>query len=282
MCVLSGGLGPTHDDRTVETLARVAGRELHVDAGLAREIEGVSRAVAQRLGRPYADFAAGVRKQASLPDGAVALGLAGTAPAVLLERDGGLAVALPGPPGELRRLWPKVLESAALRRLLERVDAPRHRILRFFGPSESAVAGALEQGGEGGLEVTVCAHDLEIRVDLLVRAGAEERAERVEKALREHFAADLFAEDERPIEEIVLERCRALGLPPRHRRVLHRRARRRPPDGRRRRQRRLRGRRHRLLQPAQDAAAGRSRGRAGAPRCRLGGGGGSDGAGRPG
>jgi nicotinamide-nucleotide amidase len=214
VCVLSGGLGPTHDDRTVETLARVAGRELRVDAGLAREIEGVSRTVAQRLGRPYADFAAGVRKQASLPDGAVALGLAGTAPAVLLERDGGLAVALPGPPGELRRLWPKVLESAALRRLLERVDAPRHRILRFFGPSESAVAGALEQeGGEGeGLEVTVCAHDLEIRVDLLVRAGAEERAGRVEKALREHFAADLFAEDERPIEEIVLERCRALGL----------------------------------------------------------------------
>jgi nicotinamide-nucleotide amidase len=214
VCVLSGGLGPTHDDRTVETLARVAGRELRVDARLAREIEGVSRGVAQRLGRPYADFAAGVRKQASLPDGAVALGLAGTAPAVLLERDGGLAVALPGPPGELRRLWPKVLESAALRRLLERVDAPRHRILRFFGPSESAVAGALEQeGGEGeGLEVTVCAHDLEIRVDLLVRAGGEERAGRVEKALRERFAADLFAEDERPIEEIVLERCRRLGL----------------------------------------------------------------------
>ncbi len=69
VCVLSGGLGPTHDDRTVETLARVAGRELRVDEELAREIEAVSRAVAERLGRPYADFVAGVRKQASLPDG---------------------------------------------------------------------------------------------------------------------------------------------------------------------------------------------------------------------
>ena len=214
ICVLSGGLGPTHDDRTVETLARVAGRELRVDPDLAREIEGVSRAVAERLGRPYADFAGGVSKQASLPDGAVALGLAGTAPAVLLERDDGLAVALPGPPGELRRLWPKVLESAALRRLLERVDAPGQRILRFFGPSESAVARALEEaGGEGeGLEVTVCAHDLEIRVDLLVRAGGDDRAGRIEQTLRERFAADLFAEDERPIEEIVLDRCRANGL----------------------------------------------------------------------
>ena len=214
LCVLSGGLGPTHDDRTVETLARAAGRELRIDSDLVRQIEAVSRAVAERLGRPYADFSLGVRKQASLPAGAVALGLAGTAPAVLLERDGRVAVALPGPPNELRRLWQRVLESDGLQRLLARVEQPRHRVLRFFGPSESAVARALEEtGGEGdGLEVTVCAHDLEIRVDLLERPGGEERAAHVAEALRTRFAADLFAEDERPVAEILLDRCRALGL----------------------------------------------------------------------
>lgn len=214
VCVLSGGLGPTHDDRTVETLARAAGRELRVDEELASLIERVSRAHAERLGRPYADFAAGVRKQAALPEGAVSLGLAGTAPAVLLERDGCLTVALPGPPNELRRLWPLVRDAEPFRRLLSRVEAPRHRLLRFFGPSESAVARILERaGGEvDGLEVTVCAQDLEIRVDLLVCSGQEEAASRVERALRAELDADLFAEDERPVAEILVERCRALGL----------------------------------------------------------------------
>ena len=40
---------------------------------------------AERMRRPYADFAAGVRKQATLPDGAVSLGIAGTAPGVVLD-----------------------------------------------------------------------------------------------------------------------------------------------------------------------------------------------------
>ena len=71
LCVVSGGLGPTHDDRTVEMVARVAGTELVVDADLESAIEAVSRSFAERLGRPYADFAHGVRKQATLPAGAI-------------------------------------------------------------------------------------------------------------------------------------------------------------------------------------------------------------------
>jgi len=67
VCLVSGGLGPTHDDRTVELVARVAGAALRVDPGLEEHIEGVSRAIADRLRRPYADFAAGVTKQATVP-----------------------------------------------------------------------------------------------------------------------------------------------------------------------------------------------------------------------
>ena len=87
LCCVSGGLGPTHDDRTVELVARAAGRELVVDERLEAEIESISRAIAERLGRPYADFAAGVRKQATLPQGALVVGIAGTAPALVLETE---------------------------------------------------------------------------------------------------------------------------------------------------------------------------------------------------
>ena len=61
-------------------VARVAGRALVVDAGLEQQIERVSRMFAERMGRPYTEFATGVTKQATLPEGALSLGLAGTAP----------------------------------------------------------------------------------------------------------------------------------------------------------------------------------------------------------
>jgi nicotinamide-nucleotide amidase len=214
LCAVSGGLGPTHDDRTVELLARVAGRPLVVDEALENEIGGISRAIAERLRRPYTDFEAGVRKQASMPQGALSVGLAGTAPGLVLEHDGCVVVVLPGPPSELRRLWPNALATEPLRRLLVGATPPGRRTLRFFGASESAVARALaDAGGDGdGVEATICARDFEIHVDLVVDPGGEARAEELAGRLVAPLERHLFARDERPVEELVLSLCRARGL----------------------------------------------------------------------
>jgi nicotinamide-nucleotide amidase len=214
LCLVSGGLGPTHDDRTVEMVARVAGVELAVDPALAGEIEGVSRMIAERLGRPFAEFEAGVRKQATLPTGAVSLGLAGTAPGLVLETKDAVVVVLPGPPRELRRLWPRALATEAVGRVLAGAPPLERRVLRFFGTPESAVAQALaEAGGDGdGVEATICARAFEIHVDLLVEPGAEGRADALAESLRRKLERHLFSEDEREVAEIVLDLCRERGL----------------------------------------------------------------------
>ena len=214
VCLVSGGLGPTHDDRTVELVARVAGAPLRVDEDLERHIEEVSRTVAERLHRPYADFAEGVTKQATVPEGAIVIGIAGTAPGLVLEDGDCVFVVLPGPPGELRRLWPAAVASPPLQAVLARTSPPGRRVMRFFGASESAVARALaEAGGDGdGVEATICARDFEIHVDLVVEPGAERRADELAAALREPLERYLFSEDERTIAEIVLGLCRERGL----------------------------------------------------------------------
>jgi competence/damage-inducible protein CinA-like protein len=214
-CLVSGGLGPTHDDRTVELAARAAGVDLVVDEELEREIESISRAVAERLRRPYADFAPGVTKQATRPVSAASLGLAGTAPGLIFRAPSGcVVVILPGPPGELRRLWPNALASEPMRELLARTQEPGRRVLRLFGVSESAVARALEEvGGDGdGVEVTICAREFEIHVDLVVEPGAEDRAEELDAALVGQLEKYLFARDERRVEELVLSLAEARGL----------------------------------------------------------------------
>ena len=214
LCLTSGGLGPTHDDRTVELVARAAGRELIVNPALEAEIEAISRSVAERLNRPYTDFAEGVRKQATLPKGALVVGIAGTAPALALETRAGAAVVLPGPPSELRRLWPLALESAPVRSVLARAREPERRVLRFYGASESEIARSLaESGGEGdGVDVTICARDFEIHVDVFAEPESRARADELVAGLRERSGRHLFAEDDRPLAAMVLDLCREQGL----------------------------------------------------------------------
>ena len=99
--------------------------------------------------------------------------------------------------------------------MLARAPGREHRVLRFFGTPESAVAEALaDAGGDGdGVEVTICAREFEIHVDLFVEPGAEARgASRGRRAARPRSAGTSSARTSARSREIVLDLCRERGL----------------------------------------------------------------------
>jgi nicotinamide-nucleotide amidase len=136
LVVSTGGLGPTPDDLTREAIAAVVGEEPLVDPGL----EAWLRALWSRRGMP---FPAMNLKQAWLLPSATALpNPNGTAPGWWVERaDGGLIVALPGPPREMRPMW----ADHVLPRLNEGGSGVEmaSRTLRLAGIGESQVADLL-------------------------------------------------------------------------------------------------------------------------------------------
>ena len=87
-------------------------------------------------------------------------------------------------------------------------------MLRFYGVSESAVAQSLAAaGGDGdGVDVTICARDFELHVDLFAHPGAEPRAQALADALAADSEPYLFSRDEVGTAELVLGLLRERGL----------------------------------------------------------------------
>ena len=169
LVVSTGGLGPTPDDLTRESIAALAGEEPVVDPALERWL----RELWDRRGMPFLSINL---KQAWLIPSAVALANPnGTAPGWWVDRpDGRVIVALPGPPREMRPMW----RDEVLPRLRERgLGADRAvRTLRLTGIGESLVADRL---GETVLRATnpeVATYARADAVDVRMSAVAEPAA----------------------------------------------------------------------------------------------------------
>ena len=211
--VSSGGLGPTHDDRTVEALANVAGAALVLDAGVLERIDRWTDQVAVRYGLDRAGFDAGNRKQAHVPVGAAVLGMAGTAPGLVLPVDGSIVVVLPGVPSELRRLWADAPEHAALADIFARATPRARWLMRTYGIGESHVADIHRSAGGDppGVETSICARSFEIEIDIRADPGHDGAGAELAAKMRAELGGHLFATDERPLSEIVLDLLRTRG-----------------------------------------------------------------------
>jgi nicotinamide-nucleotide amidase len=213
LVVTSGGLGPTHDDRTVAIVAEVTGRELIVDEPTLEKIDRIVAEFARARGIDAAQFARGNRKQAEIPVGADVLDPVGTAPGVIVPHGDQVILILPGPPVELQRMWAMAIERPLVAPIVTRAATPR-RVLRIYGTPESQVGDIFEElGGDShGTETTICASRAEIEVVIRFPPDARAAGDALADGFRERLGRAVFAEGEAKLEQIVLDLLRGRGL----------------------------------------------------------------------
>lgn len=141
LVVVTGGLGPTPDDLTRESVAREFGVSLEVDAGLMDALEARYRA----MGRGPVPEA--VRKMARVPLGGAALqNPRGTAPGLVFKAgEGGLCILLPGVPPEMRAIFREGVAPLLRDRSGHRLRPVMNRVIHTFGVPESVLMEEVEK-----------------------------------------------------------------------------------------------------------------------------------------
>ena len=203
LTIASGGLGPTEDDLTRETVAELLGRRLVRNDAIVRAIEARFRS----FGRVMPDTNI---RQAMVPEGAEPLdNPRGTAPGLWLEdRDRAIAL-LPGPPRELKPMF----REQVMPRLRRRISSVRmyHRELRVTGLGESHVdslAGPIYTRYPE-VQTTVLASPGEVQIHLRVWTADSAHADAlfadIERGLDLALTDRIFSRDSSPLEEVVAQ-----------------------------------------------------------------------------
>ena len=216
LVVGTGGLGPTTDDLTTETVAAMLGESLRFDEASAQKIR--DRFARMNRAMPESNL-----RQAQFPESAVILeNPLGTAPGYRVTFERAMAggtrtrhlVVMPGVPREMKPMfddrvvpWMSTLPGVGV--------APVTRVFQTFGMSESALGERVS--GLAGLDdvrVSYRASFPKIAVKLILPGdvpGAEERIEGLAVRVREALGSVVYAEGEATMEEEVGRVLRARG-----------------------------------------------------------------------
>jgi nicotinamide-nucleotide amidase len=209
LLVVTGGLGPTLDDRTRDVLAELRGGPLWYHEPSWQQIQAWLRV----RGRPVPESN---RRQALFPPGAVPIANpVGTAPGFQVDLGAATLFALPGVPREMQRLLadavlPAVASWPGLRPVAQ-------RWLRILGPSEALLGERIEPfmvaGRDPAVGITATGGLLTIRVvgSGTSRSAAETECDRTVAALRPLVAEWLFAEGTAELPELVVAHLRRSG-----------------------------------------------------------------------
>lgn len=209
--IITGGLGPTADDITVETVAAELGLPLELDEA---SLVAIEQFFAHR-GQP---MPAANRKQAYLPRGAKAIpNPIGTAPGVLLEKDGRILFLFPGPPRELVPMFEQWGEPY----LKEKIAAPgpviKSRFLRVFGLGEAAIQERIaDLFARQDVRIAFNATKEDIVLRLTAEGDREEKVEavlaEVEEEIRRRLGLHVFGSDDETLPRVVASLLQERGF----------------------------------------------------------------------
>ncbi|MEW9121872.1 MAG: competence/damage-inducible protein A [Thermotaleaceae bacterium] len=164
LIITTGGLGPTQDDLTRETIAQAMGRELELHLPSMQRLEDFFC----NLNRPMSD---NNKKQAYLPQASLILkNNCGTAPGFILEEGTKVLISLPGPPREMKAMFSDSVENYLKKKSSATIYS---RVLRFFGIGESALETELLDLISYQQNPTIAPYAKEGEVSLRITAKAE-------------------------------------------------------------------------------------------------------------
>jgi len=208
--IFSGGLGPTTDDLTKETVSKAFGLKLVEDARAKAELE--SRM--SRFGHKITD---NNYKQALIPEGQTALyNHNGTAPGILIEKDGKIVILLPGPPKELIPMFEEYCVPYFQSKSKETIYSV---MVKMIGIGESSAAHRINDLILYSTNPTVAPYAKQTQVHLRVTAkgkNVEECKLLIEPVLQkiyEELGEYIYTTDEsKEIEDVVIEKLIEKGL----------------------------------------------------------------------
>jgi nicotinamide-nucleotide amidase len=216
LIVTSGGLGPTADDLTAQVVGDFAGRELVLDEALEQRIAEILARFSRRWRLDQDALRAANRKQAMVPEGAVALDPVGTAPGLVVPADGQVVVVLPGPPRELQESWAQAVRTEPFAAAVAGATEYRERMLRLFGIPESELALTLREAEReidlAPLEITTCLRRGELEVVIRHEPDGSEQAEALIGLMADRHSNTLFSMDATTIDDQVAELLRGRRL----------------------------------------------------------------------
>lgn len=210
LLVFTGGLGPTDDDITRETVAKLMGLAIHNDETILTKIQDFY----DKLNRPMPEIN---KKQANVPEGALVLDNPnGTAPGLILEKDNKYAILLPGPPKEMIPMF----ENKVVPWLKEKGDGSviESKTLRVVGVGESAVQEKLQHIFDTQTNPTVAPYAKTSETHLRVTAKASNRLEAEKmilpmvKEIEEILGTNIYGYDDTTLEMAILDLAKSKGV----------------------------------------------------------------------